>query len=191
MNIHQRTNTITKREILSLSFILIGIYCLVKINTMLPLFWNNFFYLFHYSRAFGINIYVHVIGDIIRIVWWIGLVYLFFRYSDYLAERFILTDTEIVFNKSTHIEKSLFPLSLIIIGVGCCIVAVPDILKNLSNMFDHNSGQTSTKSFYITIGSMVLLAIGVYLATGGEHLVTLAFREKRKPEPEEPDDRDS
>ncbi|MFB3895301.1 MAG: hypothetical protein ACE14V_03260 [bacterium] len=180
----------TKREVLSLSFKLIGIYCLIETITGLPLFVNEFFAISHFSQSVGINIYIHTVGIMIRILWWIGLVYLFFRYSDYLAKRFILINTEIPFGDIIQLEKGLFPLSLIIIGVGCCISAVSNILGKLSNIFDHSYGQSFITSFNRIIGPLVLLTIGVYLATGGEHLIRLAFREKRKPPLEEPDERD-
>lgn len=168
----------TKREVLSLSFKLIGIYCLIETITMLPLFVNEFLAILHFSRSNEINIYVHTVGIIIRILWWIGLVYLFFRYSDFLASRLILNDTEIRFNDNPQIERTLFPISFVIIGIGCFITAVSSILGNLSNSFDYNYSRSSSTFFYRTIGSLVLLAIGVYLATGGEHLIQLAFRNK-------------
>jgi hypothetical protein len=181
----------TKREVLSISFKLIGIWCLSIFISMMVNYWNSFSILFMHNRYLNINPYANIISAIVLILWQVGLVYLFFRYSDYLAERLILNDTAIAFSNSNQLEKTLFPLSLTIIGIGCFIAGGTDIIRNLSRLFNRTYGQATLMNFDRTVGSLVLLAFGAYLFTGGEHLVALAFKEKRKPEPEEPDDRDT
>jgi len=184
----------TKRDILSISLKLIGIYCLSVIIISFPIIWNDISFVFNYKH-FGINPYAYFIGFMISRGWQLGLAYILCRYSDSIAERLIPNDSEISLGDINQFEKSLFSVSLIIIGAGCLAVVVPNIIRTLTKLYSgkpgYNYGQVPSYNFEKVIGPIALLAFGGYLLTGGEHLVAFAFKKKIGPKPlDEPPDED-
>jgi hypothetical protein len=189
----------TKRDFLSLLLKLMGLYCLFEFIITISTLLGDIQYMINYKQFPQIYPSVYLIGVILSRIWPLGLAYVLCRYSYPIAKRLIANNSEISFGDITQSEKSLFSISIIIIGIGCFVNGVPNIIRILSKTYitrayshilSPNYGQISSNTFDKTIGVLVLLALGVYLITGGEHLVALAFREKRKLEPEEPDDRD-
>jgi hypothetical protein len=179
----------TKRETLSFSLKLLGVYLLFEIILSFLTTWNDLSIIFNSKQFPEFYPSIYFFGFIISRIWELGIVFVLFRYSDPIVKRLIPEDNEISFADISQSEKSLFSIAILVIGIGCFVTGVPNVIRNLSRSINRTYGQIPLYSDR-TIISIVLLALGVYLFTGGEHLIKLAFKKKPETQQEEPDDRD-
>lgn len=172
----------TKRDILSVAFKILGI-----ISVM---------YAMEYMNGIGLglgmifqqpgpgqnfNPYWFLGTMILSAFLYIAIAYILLRWGDLIAKKFVREDSAISILDPSQWERPIFMLSLRIIGVVCLIKGVPELVKVLSELAFRGKYQGIISLPHIgsgIIGAIVFLIIGVYLISGGKHLVKFAYRKK-------------
>lgn len=111
----------------------------------------------------------------------IAIAYILLRWGDLIAQKLVRDDSAILALGSSQWERPIFMLSLRIIGVVCLIKGIPELVRVLSELSFRSKYQGIIRLSDIgpsIIGAIVFLIIGVYLISGGKHLVEFAYGEK-------------
>lgn len=177
----------TKRDILSIAFKILGVYSIMLAIAYLPVVFSTIV----------INIQkVNIIENEIVRTWQsvimvltpiLMLVFSFIllKWGDLFAEKLVKSDTTSISSGANVNEKSIFILSLRIIGALQIVEAVPVTSRALVSFI--NVFRTSLHFNIFTyeglnmFAGIIRLIIGIYLILGGKHLVKFAFQEKIAP----------
>jgi hypothetical protein len=169
----------TKRDVLSIAFKIMGVYFIVMAILSLP--------------SIGVSIVSlvqpelnHVFGTIgtsvIMIIypfWLLGFAYVFFRFGDAITELLLPDDAELPNFNINRYHKPVFRLAVRIFGVYCLTRGIPEIVSFLVRVYHQEFASIIySLDFGNAIAGIVLLVLGGYFVTGGRWLVDFAFRER-------------
>ncbi len=172
----------TKKEIVSLSLKLAGIYCLIIAITHLSYTIQSVVYLFRQEDFWSILISINSFVSLLLLLIPFVLLLLFGFYlifSDRLPSKIAsLMEQE---EKTTHFTfQDIQVLAFSIIGVWLLSSAVPTFIRLIVQIiFIHSTSQQSVSAFrnsiYIsqTVAAVLKIALGIYLFTGGKGLAIL------------------
>jgi hypothetical protein len=168
----------TKRDILSISFKVLGVVCLIYAAAMLPAIGIYIGSTVNKSSILG-NPYWALALAVASWASVVAIAVFLLRRGDWMAERLVPTDSPV----STTVtdvrqwERSAFILSVKVIGVVCLTKGLPQLVNGLVDVA-RRGGPAPGRFWYLThrfVGPIVLLALGAYLISGGKHLVRFAF----------------
>jgi hypothetical protein len=166
----------TKRDVLSIAFKIMGVYFISLAILSLPTLVLSIVSLVqpeekHFFGTIGTSIVM-----IIYPFWLLGFAYVFFRFGDSITELLLPNDTELP-NLNIKYHKPIFRLALRIFGVYCLVRGIPDIASFLARVNQLNfESIIYSFDFGNAITGIVLLVLGGYLITGGKWLVDFAFK---------------
>ncbi len=175
----------TKRDILSIAFKIIGIYSVMNVIASFPAIFMPMVINLQKSSIMELDIiskWYLVISISFSILMFI-FAYILLRWSDLIAEKLIKTDTTFTPLSTSYNEKSIFILSLRIIGSLQIVQAIPKITVTLVQYLDLAVKKINVQSYIFShyglnmIVGIIQLFIGAYLISGGKYLVQFAFRE--------------
>ncbi|MFB3895302.1 MAG: hypothetical protein ACE14V_03265 [bacterium] len=179
----------TKRDVLSIAFKIIGVYFISLAILSLSTFALSIAALFQPERDAVFGSYGTSIIMIIYPFWLLGFAYVFFRFGDSITELLLPDDAKLPELDINRYHKPIFRLTLRIFGVYCLVRGIPEIAGFIVRV-----SQTNLESiiysfdFGNAVSGIILLVLGGYLITGGKRLVEFAFKEKPiKPNTTEPD----
>ncbi|MFH1061498.1 MAG: hypothetical protein V1747_01260 [Candidatus Omnitrophota bacterium] len=180
MNISNKKGGImTERNILSLAIKIIGIFVIAQMVSFLPI------------TVLGIQQLWSISSNLMKIMSFFGtilttglIIYVAFfslRKADLIAEKLINQDKEFTVSISSGWEKSAFVLSLRIIGVIWVIKLAPNLVDAIIKAIFLAKDSLFHIQLYLVkslFGGMFQLLIGLYLISGGMHIVNFAFKHK-------------
>ncbi len=169
----------TKRDALSISLKILGVVCLYK----------GVIYVISagYSMATGlgamkdqVNLYWYSASAILGPILLLAMAYILLRWADAISRKLVREDAEFPLPASNLWEKPVFVLALKVVGVVCLTIGVPDVVRGIGYFV-----ALRPPGFFLAryvareaVGGVFLLALGLYLISGGKHLVAFAFKER-------------
>jgi hypothetical protein len=174
----------SKRDILSISFKILGVVCMMYTIVLIPNIGMAIGMLFGqhedtYARyAVRWHFFVTVLFPIFTLLF--GLLLL--KWGDSIASRLIREDTRIEGTAAPDWDKRIFTLAMKIIGLIWLIRGIPDLIKAITELISR------WYYFYFSIPHMIVVAlgaslsllIGIYLLVDGRYFTKIAF--DRKPD---------
>ncbi|UCD04638.1 MAG: hypothetical protein JSV98_05830 [candidate division WOR-3 bacterium] len=172
----------TKRDILSISFKILGVVCIMYTIVLIPSIGMAIGMLLgqqesEYARyAVKWHFFITVLFPIFTSLF--GLLLL--KWGDAIASRLIREDTRIEITPTDDWERRVFCLSMKIIGLIWLIRAIPDLIKAIGeltmrwNFYYYSVPQ----AFVVLLAAVLSLLIGLYLLLDGRYLLKLAFGRK-------------
>jgi hypothetical protein len=165
----------TERNILAAALKIIGIVVIAQVISSLPTTVIGLGQL--WSMSSGAMRFMSFLGVVLTSGLIIYIAYFFLKKSDLIAESLINPDRKFTISISSGWEKSGFILALRIIGVILVIKLAPNLVNTIIMcLFMANQLQSFlVKSLF---GGIFQLLIGLYLISGGAHIVDFAFKPK-------------
>ena len=167
----------TKRDILSISLKILGVVSIMRAVAYIPAVGMAIsMFLRNLLSVRGIS-YSYLGTTIIPPVLTLVIAYILLKWGDSIASRLLRVDSELP-ALDTQWEVPAFTLALKIIGVLCLtrIIGAIQSLFIFIRIPGQNAGITNPRTLAGMIAAIAYLLIGVYLISGGKHLVKLAFR---------------
>lgn len=164
----------TKRDILSVTFKILGVVYVMKMIASLPLIVTvvSAFCQRHSSELLeGINLSWCLGATIAYPILACIMACVLLRWGDLIAEKLIRVDTTLSVPDISQWQKPIFLLSLRIVGLVCVVKGIPNVVHALVSL--------SFRGLR-TVSPVMLLILGAYLLLGGKHLVKFAFREREE-----------
>lgn len=173
----------SKRDILSIAFKILGAVCLINALWSLPMIIASLSMMrSEVSLLAEINSILYFIGIILGPLLMFAMAFILLRYADSLSKKLIPVDEKLPVIDPVIWQKPLFVLALKIMGVFCIIKGIPKIINGLINWILTGMQQGDMFMRFIpafgVIESVVYLTLGFYLLCGGKKLLKLAFKEE-------------
>lgn len=176
----------TKRDVLSVAFKIIGVYSIMTVIAYLPTIFMTLTISLQKSIIMGLDSIArwYLIVFILFPITMLIFAYILIMYGEQIAEKLIKVDTALINMETTIKEKSIFIISLRIMGALQLAEAIPIILKTLIPFWMVSSKHLCLNSYLLTtspgfelISGLVRLAIGFYLVSGAKDFVERVFPE--------------
>lgn len=173
----------TKRDILSISFKILGVVCIMYTIVLIPGIGMAIGMLFvpqesEYARyAVRWHFFITVLLPIFTSLFGILLL----KWGDSIASKLIHEDSQLECTTTVDWEKRMFTLAMKIIGLIWLIRGIPDLIKATTELISR------WYLFYfniphmigVALGAVLSLLIGIYLLVDGRYLVKMAFGRER------------
>jgi len=178
----------TKRDVLSVAFKIIGVMCIYSAALTIPIVIFSLAQIVDRHREINIEgIYL------VSFILFAGLAFVLLRYGERIAEKLVPEDSALPTLNIKQQEIAIFQIAVRIIGVICLIKAVSDLFKGLT-IYILKTRYYEILSAYEwgeLVGAILLIILGGYLLSGGKKLVKFAYKEKPELQREEPEDREN
>lgn len=172
----------TKRDILSIAFKILGVIALIYTVVFIPNIGIAISLLFvpHESVYTLYATRWHFVSTLLWTILTFFCGFTLLKWGDAITKKLIREDTKIDVTPTEDWEKQVFLLSLKIIGVIWLIRGIPDLIKAIGEVVMRWYIYYAMTSHIIgvVIGSCLSVLIGIYLLLDGRHHVRLAFREQ-------------
>ena len=173
----------TKRDVLSIAFKILGVISIMRVIESIFAIGIGF------AWRFGKPEVLQEVYDpqwflwtgILSFVLWLAMAYFLLRWGDLFAEKLIRDDNVMSLSDNDQWERPVFILSMKVIAVVCLAMGIPRLIDSLFDLVISVAGhghQKSPTSSNINVNAIVLVIFGVYLLSGGKHLVKCAFKER-------------
>lgn len=168
----------TKRDVLSVAFKIIGVSGIMYAILSLPQIFISIGGIRHRENFMGINPYWLLMTTLIYPILLVCISYLLIKFSDIFAEKLIAKDAEVPTIGIVQWEKPIFILANKIIGVICLTRGIPSLVRfavKLSKWRYENIPAYDLGDF---LSAIALIILGIYLLSGGKKIIEFAYKEK-------------
>jgi len=162
----------TKRDVLSISLKILGVTSITRAVVYVPMM--GYFVI---PQRSGYSARYLALGTTVILPFFLMLAigYILLKWGDSIASKLIRVDSEVpAFD--TQWEMPAFTLALRVVGV-LCLTRIISALQS-SFRFLGQPAVMNSQTLAGIIAAAAYLLIGVYLISGGKHLVKLAFRKR-------------
>jgi hypothetical protein len=170
----------TKRDILSVAFRIIGVYLAIFAIVSIPMI---IFSLASQGQMQQSGMIIPPRSWVARIsiqlnpILMFGFALALLKWADSLAAKLIKEDSAVSMPQAAADTKQVFVLALRIIGVMQIVAAAPGLIANLLRLLPLGAMSRSAPGFNLP-ELIVRLLIGIYLLSGAKHLVAIVFRKE-------------
>ena len=172
----------TKRDVLSIAFKILGVVALMYTIVLIPNIGMAIRMLFQ-SHPDNYQSYMSLWYFINTLVWPVGafsMGYILIRWGDNIANKIVKDDKPLSMKVTEDWDKRIFNLALKIIGVIWLIKGIPELIKSIGELIMRWYVYYYSISHIIgvIISGAVSLILGIYLIANGKYLIKLAFGEQ-------------
>jgi hypothetical protein len=170
----------TKRDILSISLKILGVFSIIYAARQIPniAYWIS---LVISQPTLNLASFWYLFGTITSIILALVVAYILLRWGDSISKRLMREDSEIPALGKKEWEEAVFKLSMRIVGVVCLTRGIPGLFNSLTRLPFLGDEQRffPAQIWGGLISAIVLLIIGVYLISGAKRFVKLVLREAK------------
>lgn len=170
----------TKRDIFSVALKILGVVSIMRVVESVLVIGMGLATIFGEPKQIMdfYNPHWFLWTGIVSFILWLIMSYLLLRWGDLFAQKLIHDESIISLSDREQWEKPVFILSLKVIGVVCLVMGLPRLIDFFFDFAVRHWHQKSLTSSNINVNAIVLVIFGVYLISGGRHLVEFVYRGK-------------
>jgi hypothetical protein len=167
----------TKREVLSTAFIIVGVICFILAIRDIPIIT---FLLIKYTRNIYLENIVRMIPSILTPIIYFIIAFYLFKISDRLASRLIENNAELFSLGIGQTAEQVYIVALKVVGLVFLIKSIIELIEAIFYwvMFGRNMGFTDPYPWN-TLRAVMTLLLSYYLITHGDWFVNLAFKNRK------------
>jgi hypothetical protein len=167
----------TKREVLSTAFKIIGVICFMLAVRDIP---NIAFLLIKYTRNIYLENIVRIIPTILTPILYFIISFYLFKSSDTLTAKLIDNNAELFAFGIGQTAEDVYIIALKVVGLVFLIKASFELIESIFYWVTLSRNLGIVDPFpWNTLRAVITLLLSHYLITGGNWFVKIAFREKK------------